>query len=553
MALLTSILAIVVLIGVLVFVHEFGHFIVARLFKVKVISFSIGFGPRMFGFKRGETDWVVRWLPLGGYVYMLGSDPSHKISEEDKDVAFNHKPLWQRSLIILAGPLANLLLPIPILFFVLLANYDQDLPPVVGQVLDDSPADDAGLEPGDQVVAIDGEPVAYWKELRSAIIDAPGETLELTIDRAGSTVDLDVTPEPTMRSDPMGIVSNEIGLIGITLGQYRPIISISDPDGAAARAGLETFDEIVAVNGERIETWAELARIIRSSPGETLELVVVRGEVLPIDFGRIEVQRPLKLELVPETDGDDGIAGLQSANMVISQVEPDSPAAEAGLRRGDRVLALDGEEYDYFPTLQEDIVQSWEDAHILTIERDGEVMDLELQAEQVTVVGEYKEERPLILLGFHNLERQVMPDRIDVSFGARFAFAANYSIDTTADASKMLVLFIVRMAEGEVSTKHIGGPIMIGHLASKAGEQGIERFLEMLAMISINLGIINLLPIPVLDGGHLLLFAMEGIKRGPLSARTRQIASFVGLTIVIFLFVFAFKNDIERYWSGLFG
>jgi len=138
-----------------------------------------------------------------------------------------------------------------------------------------------------------------------------------------------------------------------------------------------------------------------------------------------------------------------------------------------------------------------------------------------------------------------------LSAGDRFAYAAEKSIETTVMASGLLVLALFRMAEGALPTKSSGGPIMIGQMASKAGDAGIEFFLQMMAYISINLGIINLLPIPVLDGGHLLLFAMEAIKRGPLSLRTRQIASYVGLSIVIFLMLFAFKNDLERNWSDI--
>jgi len=552
MAVIQSILYVVVLIGVLVFVHEFGHYLAAKLLKVRVINFSIGFGPRIFGFRKWDTDWVVRWLPLGGYVQMFGADPMMPIPQEDLEVSFQHKALWKRAIIILAGPLANLLLPIPILFFVLLGSYEQDHPPVVGQVIEGQPAD-GKLERGDEVVAIDGHEVRYWSQLLDIVSDAAGEELEFTVLRGGKELNVSIVPQETLLRDQFDLFSPTVGRIGIAVDQYGPVISVTDPGGPASKAGLKTFDEVASVNGEVIKTITDPENALDKARGQTVELIVLREDMADVPFGRLGVQRPFATAMSLEEREGAAYTGLSSAEMIVSQVMPDSPAAKAGLQRGDNLLEMDGRKYNLFGSLIGELMKTWEDPHKLKLQRGEETLELTIQLEKVTVIGEFKEERPVISVGFYNHSKRVKPDPRDVALGDRFAYAGSKSIDMTIDASTMLVVGLYRMAEGRVSTKSIGGPIMIGAMASKAGEAGIEPFLRMLATISINLGIINLLPIPVLDGGQLMLFVMEAIKRGPLSIRTRQIASYVGIALVIFLMLFAFKNDFERYFQGLFG
>ncbi|MDX9724419.1 MAG: RIP metalloprotease RseP [Myxococcota bacterium] len=552
-----AVLYIVLLIGILVFVHEFGHLIVAKAFKVKVLSFSIGMGPRMFGVKRGDTDWVVRWLPLGGYVQMLGADPGEDIPDEDRARAFSNKPLWVRSLVILAGPLANLILPIPILFGVLFATYSADLPPVVGTVQEDTPADGLLLQ-GDEIIAIEGEEVHYWLQLVDKVRDRAGEPLRMTVLRGGEELDVTITPSEVALRDELDLFEKRVGRIGITPDQHAPVIGITDPNGAAAKAGLQSFDELTSVNGTPVHTIVELETAFATQK-PPFELLVLREHDLGVPYGRLALLQPLAITLdsaEPALAGQSAPIsawGFDSAAMFVSQVDPDSPAAAAGLQRGDRLVSLNGRRFNLFYSLVEELARHWEDEHALEILRNGQPLKLSIQLEKVTVLGEYQEERPVIRSGFYNSVRRVQPERREVAFGDRLAYASFTSVDMTAQASSMLVMYLVRMAQGEVSTKSLGGPIMIGHMASKAGEEGISRFLQMLATISINLAIFNLLPIPVLDGGHLLLFALEAIKRGPLSIRTRQIASFVGLAIVVFLMLFAFKNDFERYWSLVFG
>ncbi len=547
-----SLIYIVLLIGVLVFVHEFGHFVVAKLFRVKVLSFSIGFGPKIYGFQRGETEWVLRWLPLGGYVQMLGADPFDEVAPEDKGRAFNDQPLWVRSLVILAGPVANLLLPIPILFAVLLATHTEDLPPVVGQVLEGTPAE-GKLEPGDEIVSIDGKAVRYWTTLLSEVSGAPGRELRLVVRRDGAEVEVGLTPRETLLQDELGIVSQRVGRIGITPDQMAPVIGIVDPEGPAARAQMATFDEVVMVGEQRVTTYLELWSALQAAGGAAVEVVLLRELPLGVPYGHVAVAVPRRVRVTAVYGDGMWDYGLESAGMYISQVDAGSPAALAGLQRGDRILALNGKGHNVFRSLVDEMAQGWEAPQVLTVRRDGQILEVPIALERLTVLGEFQEERPVIVAGFYSRVRTVPPPLRQLSWGDRFWHSSATSVETTVRASTMLVLYLYGMAEGRVSTKSIGGPIMIGHMASKAGEDGLASFLRMLAVISINLGIINLLPIPVLDGGHLLLFAIEGVKRGPLSMRTRQIASFIGFSMVVFLMLFAFKNDFERYWSLIFG
>lgn len=541
-----GILYFIILVGVLIFVHEYGHYIVAKAFKVKVLSFSVGFGPKAMSFMRGETEWVIRWLPLGGYVQMLGHDPTDPVPDDERHRAFQFKPLWQRSLIILAGPVFNLLLPIPIFWTIMMFTKDAAPPAVVGGVLADEPSE-GKLEAGDRIIAINGEEVVYWHDLVDHVTDASGEELAFTVERDGEEHTFTIIPAEKLDRDVLGLTTRNVGRIGVSLQQYAPVIGISDPSGPAARAGLQTFDKIMAVDGEPVDTYLALKeKLVGKSQAE---LLVLRAQPLNVDFGNIGVEEMHTIRLNLEG----GKTGMESAEMYIARVDPGSPAEAAGLQVGDRLLGLEGKPYNHPGSLMKGLSNHYDEEQTLQIRRGTEKLDLPIQLEVVDIVGEFKEERPIVLSGYHHHFDYLDPPQVPMGIGARWSYAASKSISTTLQGCTVLARGIYLMATGEVSTKSIGGPIMIGAMASKAGKAGIEFFLQMMAFISINLGIINLLPIPMLDGGHLMIFGVEAIKRGPLSMRTRQIISFVGLAIIVFLMLLAFKNDIERYWSELVG
>ena len=547
-----AIIYIIILIGVLVFVHEFGHYIAARLFHVKVLSFSIGFGPRLTGFKHGDTSWDIRLLPLGGYVQMYGTDFEEITNTADPDFAraYNNKPIWQKAIINLAGPLFNLLFPIPLLFAVYLATVTTDLPPTIGQVLDNSPAVSV-LQPGDVITHIDGEEVKYWTTLHDVIAGSPDETLHFTIDRDGEIIEADITPQATVLRDSMDVTTQTVGRIGITPDLAPPTIGLISSQLPAAAYGLKTFDEITAINGHPIKSYVELESFLRHNSADSLKITILRPQKLDLPYGTIQVLNPIEIE-IPQKLTSTQALGIASANMFLSEVDKDSPADIAGLKVGDRILEVDGQSVNVFRSFLDKLVQDWENPHKLKIMRDGVIIDTEIQLQKLTITGEFQEEVPMIYAGFYHKSRIIAPELVNKTMEDRFAYATKVSFTTTVKASSMLVIYVMKMFQGKVSTKALGGPIMIGHMAQKAGEDGLDMFMRMMAIISINLGILNLLPIPLFDGGKLAILLVEAIKRGPLTMRTRQIIAYVGLAMVILIMLLAFKNDIERMWNLFF-
>lgn len=547
-----AVIYIVILIGVLVFVHEFGHYIAARLFDVKVLSFSIGFGPRICGFKRGDTSWDIRILPLGGYVSMYGTEFEEITDKDDPDFgrAYNNKPIWQKAIINFAGPLFNLLFPIPILFACYFAAATEDMPPQVGQVLDNSPAVGV-LEPGDLIESINGEAVKYWTQMRNIVSRNPGQPLRMKILRDGAEYEVEITPEEETLRDAMDIMREKVGRIGITPDMAPPVIGLLGDANPAAAHGLKTFDEIVSVNGAPIRTYADAERALRHNARESLKLGILRPVALDVPYGRVEVLTPMEID-IPGHYASAAELGIASGNMYLSDIDKGSPADRAGLRRGDRIVAVDGESINIFRSFLDRLQRDWENPHALTVMRNGQTFETSIQLEKLTITGEFQEEYPIIYAGVYHRTAYVMPANLTKTVGDRLSHAAQTSVEMTVKASTMLVVSIVRMFQGQVSTKSLGGPIMIGHMASKAGQDGIDSFLRMMAIISINLGILNLVPIPLFDGGKLVILFVEAVKRGPLSMRARQMIAYIGLALVLLLLMLAFKNDIERMWNLFF-
>lgn len=544
MTALSFVFAFVVMLGLLIFVHELGHFLVAKACGVRVLKFSLGFGsPIGFGrwrlaWERGGTEYVIAWFPLGGFVKMLGENPDEEESPEalsDPTHALNAKPMWQKLAIVFAGPAMNLLLPV----FVFAGSLAVGMPraaPVVGMVEAKSPAVAAGMRPGDQILEVGDEPVRWWDEFADRVRASAGQTLELHIARGGHELDLRLPVLARSGMDDFGGVES-VGWAGLRHERLLPVVGIPDTDAPAARAGLRSGDVIRAVSGVPVEDWSELAQAYATASNPA-RLSVERGEPGSTQTLEIEVPAPGTLAKL----------GVIPATALISQVSPDSPAARAGLRRGDLILTADGEPVGSFASFARTVRTSGGRPIELTYARAGDTYQVSIRPELVatdTGLG-IDEERYLIGITAESasITGAVVTDRERNPF-----LAIPRAVGMTVSVTHTYLRGLGKIVTGEVSRKQIAGPIGIAVIAHNALQRGWEAYLSMLIMISINLGILNLLPIPVLDGGQAALFAVEGVKRQPVSIRTKEIFQQFGVMLLILIMGLAFWNDISRYWS----
>jgi regulator of sigma E protease len=455
MNLLTTLLAFVVALGVLIVVHEFGHYLVAQLCNVKVLRFSVGFGTPLWhkALGRDRTEWAIAAFPLGGYVKMA-DEREGPVAPEDLPRAFNRQSVYRRFAIVVAGPTANFLLAV-FFYWVLFLHGVPGLRPVLGPIVPDTPAASAGFVSGETIVKIGDEPVPTWQDARWVLLQHA-----VRKDR----------PHVEVRNDKGEIAWHELDLSALSGDQldsdflksvgftyYRPKIRPEIGDivsgGAAQRAGLKRGDEFIAIDGERITRWDQVVELVRAHPEKMLKVEVKRdGQVLPtidlIPAAVVEGGRPV---------GKIGAAPLIDRSMM------------AGLATEVR--------YGPLESLSRALHKTW---------------------------------------------------------------------DTSVFTLKMLGKMII----GEVSLKNLSGPITIADYAGQTAQSGWIAYLLFLALISISLGVLNLLPIPLLDGGHLMYYIVEILKGSPVSDRAIEIGQHVGVALLFTLMAFAIYNDINRLISG---
>ena len=449
MTLITTLLAFAVALGILVVVHEFGHYTAARLVGVKVLRFSVGFGKPLFTRRWGKdgTEWSLGALPLGGYVKML-DEREGDVAEADLPRSFNRQTVGARMLILVAGPVANLLLAI-LLYWGLFLHGVPGLKPVIAEPPAASAAARAGLHDGDQIRAIGTEPVASWADLQWALLrQLPAQQpLSIVLDN-GSTRSLDAAGASI---DGETDIAAKLG-ISLFEPVIPPVIGQVLPSGAGARAGLQAGDRIVSVNGQPLDQWASLVKLIRSHAGQTLQLQIQRGSQL------------IAVRLVPEVTQVNGVAvGKLGIGPKIEE------AMFAGMLTQTR--------YGVVKALQKAVAKTW-DTSIFSLQMMG------------------------------------------------------------------------RMLTGDVSWRNLSGPLTIADYAGQSARAGGWAFISFLALVSISLGVLNLLPIPLLDGGHLMYHIAELIQGKPVSERIMQIGQQIGMALLLTLMVFAFYNDLTRLFTG---
>lgn len=426
-----TVLAFLFVLGVLIFVHELGHFLVARFYGVRVLTFSLGFGPKLLKVRRGATEYCISAIPLGGYVKLAGETVQDQRTGEPDE--FLSKSKWIRFQVYLAGPVMNLGLALVVVAIVLSLGADvplfQSSPPVVGTVEAVSAAEAAGIKTGDRIVSVDGKKVETWDELSLEYLPKANQELELEIIRDGNLIKLNVTPRPTGRY--------EIGDLGIG-PVLRPQFSQVNPGGPADRAGIKRGDVVVGLDGKRGVPRDQIIERIRNSPGKPVPL---------------------------------------------------------------------------------------------TIERNGEEQDVTIVPDSDAGTGIIR-----VLLSYYELKR------VDPTILQAIKLSAKQNWDNTVLIGRTLVGLITR----ETPVRQLMGPIAIAELSGNAAELGWIELLNLMAMISLNLGLLNLMPVPVLDGGQIAILAWEGLIRRDLSNRAKERILLAGAALIVLLMVTVIYNDITR-------
>ena len=430
---MTSILAFVFVLGVLIFVHELGHFLMARRIGVRVLTFSLGFGPKLLAFRRGDTEYCISAIPLGGYVKMAGENPDDARTGASDE--FLSKSKWQRFQVLIMGPVMNLVLAVVVMAAVLyqgapaLAFMQQ--PAIVATVNDQSSLKTAGLQRGDHIVAVDGEPVATWEDFLNALAPKSKRQVVLRVDRNGKTVDVTFVPVGQGKYDVINFDSLAIEPMA------HPQVASLQRDAPGHEAGLRVGDVVTGAGGQRDVTKEGLVELIRAHEGKPLALEIQReGQILQVT-------------VTPRKIGD--------IVMIGAQLVPET--------------------------------------------------------------------------------RTIEPGPIE---------ALKMSVDQNWTWAKMIVQTLGGLFTRHTSVKQLMGPVAIADLSGMAAEQGMIQLFSLMAMISLNLGLLNLMPIPVLDGGHIAILALEGVSRRDFSMRVKEKMLLAGFVLLLMLMVTVIYNDLMR-------
>jgi len=440
-----SLIFFIIALSLLVVIHEFGHYWVARRCGVKVLRFSVGFGQKLWSKQlKNGTEFVIAALPLGGYVKML-DEREGPVSEAELEQTFNRQPLKNRVAIVSAGPIANLLFAVFAYWMILIIGVP-GIKPIIDEVTVDSPAAMAQLTPGEQIIAVNGKATPTVNSLfqQWLILAQSGETITLKTLSAGveSTKQLTL---PKLGLDDAGSLFTQIGIRTVQ-PEMPPVLGQIVADSPAEKAGLQAGDELISADGKQLQSWQAWVTLIQNSADQPMEVEILRNNVIQ------------QLIITPAAD-DNGMGRIGAA-----------------------------------------------------VNTDAYEIPTELQSE----------------LRFGPLA--AIPQAVNQTW--------QFSVTTLSGLWGMLV--------GTVSSDNLGGPIAIAQFAGDSAQQGFVAFISFLAMISISLGILNLLPVPVLDGGHLLMYFFEWVRGKPLPESVQIQGQKIGLFLILLLMVFAFTNDIAR-------
>ncbi len=551
----------ILLLGLLIFVHELGHFLVAKYFGVRVEVFSIGFGKKIFSFKRGDTTYALSLFPLGGYVKMFGDEVGAEVDPADKPFSFVHKPVLQRMAVVLAGPMMNLFFAIFLYLIIVMVGEDVKAP-IVGDIHPTSIAYQTGFRDGDRVLKIGNEKVQSWNDIQEMLSKYIGATVDVEVSRAETHQNEILKVNPVAAPNPLIValhstIGDVQGLSNITLA---PMIGVSinnlKSNSGINIAGLKTGDYINKVNEIDIKSFRELRKTLLSLQGKEVQ---ISGERMKPEIDTSKVEGKTKEEVTEKFTLNIKLPELKSENdfwfersdLYLAKVMPDTPASKAGIKSGDRMLSINGLGLDRWEDVQSQIKNYKESSGPLKIEisRDGQklLFDLEPEfSETMSPQGMHEKRFTIGIVPWYAQTPPLVEKLIQDNLWSGF----KRSIFKTYEVTIMTLNGFVKLFKSQISSKNIGGIISIGQAASETFKMGWMQFLTMMALVSVNLFVLNLLPVPVLDGGHMVFYTIEVLKGSPLSLKKMELAQRVGIVLLMSLMVFSLFNDFSRIFSS---
>jgi regulator of sigma E protease len=472
--LLSNIVVALLVLSVIIVIHELGHFAVAKFFKIKVETFSVGFGPRLLGFRRGDTDYRISAFLLGGYVKMAGETPADTITGEAYE--FLSKPKWQRFLVAAAGPAMNVILAIGLIMGLYL--YGTDVPEfligqaVIGVVEPASPAEKVGVKPGDQIVSVDDKQKPDWQAVQNDFLTSPGRPVQMVIERAGQRMDVTVVPERRGR--------DEAGYVGM-LPAIRTVVRAVQPNSPAKAAGLKPGDEILRVNGIDLrQTGKTIQQAIQESTDKTFPITIIRHSNPAPAADQPSLWSKLRQFFGRSNDASD-VASFPLADSGHSdeKIEPIDIQVTPIMRDGRKIIGIDVP----FPSV-----------HV-----------------KLGMIG-----------------------------------ALEKSIEVNKENAVLIFQVIGRLIKRQASLRQLDGPVGIVAVSGQAYEAGFATLFTFMAVISLNLGILNILPIPILDGGVILLLVIESLMGRDLSLRMKERIVQASFVFLLMLTVIVLYNDVVK-------
>jgi regulator of sigma E protease len=530
----------VLLLGIVVFIHELGHFLFAKLFNVKVLAFSLGFGKPLLKWKKGDTEYRISMIPLGGYVKMLGEGPAAEqaVREDEMPFSYSHKVWWQKVIIAFAGAFFNIVSAF--IVFLLISFYNYTAPaPVIEFVEPGGPAYVAGVMEGDTVTEISGRQISVWEDIQNAMMKSGpvgGECpeIEVTVKKAftGTLEKYSIKPN---KGSYNNLFDEKVARceIGIARLPKNPAVAF-----VGEVPLFQNGDIIRSVDSKTVSRFYELSPLF----GEPFEKVsVLRGKIIvELDFS--------------EEDTSEIAEKMIHAGTMISKIDDDSFSQTAGFLKGDIIRSINGKDiflpYQFYSELRN--LKENDTAEVAFIRNNtGETISFKPIVTESDNKYTGLKDRRVSWGAYFSFDYDVPEVMAKRSYPLVYTF--RFAIDQTVEVTETTLKGFAYLITGKLSTKSIGGPIMIFDISKKAAEAGLKHFLFVLAVISINLGIINLFPVPILDGGHIVMYTFEGLTRKTIPLAVKEKMLTAGLVLLLMLMAFAIFNDFSRYISVFMG